>query len=345
MRRVCSRHYFALGAGRRHSGLDPSLCGDDACASLRRAEAPQWAVEKEEAWLRREVALSVVPAASARERSLGGLQSLLSTLLEEEKSALAEALQAATDGCAASAPTDGWIHWLPLDANAKTGMPMVSSKHGGSLLLNSSRVHSWQQCPRLPLHDEPCELAGKRWSERWGAAALRRRGRVDPLTVLHHAGLFQQHLCRLMETVRAAILTMHARRELPSSLRSMRGSHACKVAVTSHPPAANSEPGRLLDKHQGAGAVALTSHVDGQVVGPTLGMLRARSAQQDVQLAQLRGIREALREAERERRSRPAGAPANLGPFLGAYFVRSSGQGGTVVLCQGHNQLTLMTLG
>ena len=33
--------------------------------------------------------------------SLGGLPCLLGTLLEEEKSALAEALKAATDGCAA----------------------------------------------------------------------------------------------------------------------------------------------------------------------------------------------------------------------------------------------------
>ncbi len=49
---------------------------------------------------------------------------------------------------------------------------------------------------------------------------------------------------------------------------------------------------------------------DAQVVGPMLGMLRARLAQQDIQLAQLRGIKEAVREAERERRSRPRPAGA-----------------------------------
>ncbi len=52
--------------------------------------------------------------------------------------------------------------------------------------------------------------------------------------------------------------------------------------------------------------------VHAQVVGPTLAMLRARSAQQQVQLAQLRGIKAALLEAEQQRRSRPRPAGAAL---------------------------------
>ena len=39
---------------------------------------------------------------------------------------------------------------------------------------------------------------------------LRRNGRVDPLTVLHHTGLYQQHLCRLMDTVSSASLPLPA---------------------------------------------------------------------------------------------------------------------------------------
>ena len=64
------------------------------------AEAPQWAVQPEEAWARREVQLSVVPGELAdRGGSLDGLPSLLATLREEERSAFADALQAATDAC------------------------------------------------------------------------------------------------------------------------------------------------------------------------------------------------------------------------------------------------------
>jgi hypothetical protein len=41
----------------------------------------------------------------------------------------------------------------------------------------------------------------------FGCSACR-QGRVEPLTVLHHAGLYQQHLCRLMETVRALFFSL-----------------------------------------------------------------------------------------------------------------------------------------
>lgn len=34
-----------------------------------------------------------------------------------------------------------------------------------------------------------------------------RNGRIDPLTAMHHAGLYQQHLCELMEIVAGPVLS------------------------------------------------------------------------------------------------------------------------------------------
>lgn len=35
----------------------------------------------------------------------------------------------------------------------------------------------------------------------------RRYGKVDPLTAMHHAGVYQQHLCRLMEVVAGPVVS------------------------------------------------------------------------------------------------------------------------------------------
>ena len=77
----------------------------------------------------------------------------------------------------------------------------------------------------------------RRFADKQVVGAMRRQGRVDPLTVLHHAGLFQQHLCRLMETVRPLRLTTHAsaaEHVLPQFVR-MQASHAyaCKAVLPS----------------------------------------------------------------------------------------------------------------
>ena len=157
---------------------------------LRPAEAPQWAVESdEEQWVRREVALWVGAEAGGRGRSLDGLHALLATLLTEERQAFHAAVQAATGACVA--PSLGVKVYVRL----RSAAPQLPCCLGTSCLACGCIFENRKDRGlRLP-------IACYGGQGKQVACTLRRDGRVDPLTVLHHTGLYQQHLCRLMDTV------------------------------------------------------------------------------------------------------------------------------------------------